>query len=122
MHLQSTYTPNLQHIQSGAHLESSRTSAVELFYRNSQRIKTVGYFRRRVPSWTFDRILNATLPNNSLHSHQKSTTFPGMFAGIPWNVLRTLLECLAIFPGMFKNIPWNVRRHSSECLAIFPGI
>ena len=83
MHLQSTYTPNLQHIQSGAHLESSRTSAIELFCGNSQSIKTVGYFRRRAPSWMFDRILNATLPSNSLHLHQKLTTFSGMFGEIP---------------------------------------
>ena len=31
MHLQSTYTSHLRYLQSGAHLESSRTSAVELF-------------------------------------------------------------------------------------------
>ena len=36
MHLQSTYTPHLQYLQSEVRLESSRTSAVELFCRNSQ--------------------------------------------------------------------------------------
>ena len=86
MHLQSTYTLHLQHIQSEAHLESSETSAVELFCGNIQRIKAVGYFRRRAPWWMFDRILNATLPNNYLPLHQKLATFPGMFDNIPRNV------------------------------------
>ena len=40
------------------------------FCRNSQRVKVVGYFCRRAPSWIFDRmfdrILNATRPNNLL--------------------------------------------------------
>ena len=70
MHLQSTYTLHLQYLQSEAHLESSLTSAVELFCGNSQRVKTVGYFRRRAPSWMLDkmferiRILNVTLPSS----------------------------------------------------------
>ena len=55
---------------SEAHLESSPTSAVELFCGISQRVKAIDYFRRRAPSWMFDRIfgriLNATLPNNLL--------------------------------------------------------
>ena len=70
MHLQSTYTPHLPYLQSEAHLESSRTSAVEHFCRNSQRVKVIGYFCRRAPSCIFDRmfdrILNATLSNNLL--------------------------------------------------------
>ena len=40
-----------------SHSESSRTPAVELFCRNIQRVKVVGYFRRRTPSLMFDRIL-----------------------------------------------------------------
>ena len=44
----------------------TRTPAVELFRKISQRVKAVGYFRRRTPSWMFDKILNATLPNNLL--------------------------------------------------------
>ena len=44
MDLQSAYTPHLQHLQSEAHLESSRTSAVELFRDNSQSVNAVGYF------------------------------------------------------------------------------
>ena len=70
MHLQSTYAPDLQNLQSDGHLESSQTSAVKLFCMNSQRVRNVGYFCRRVPSCIFDRIidmiLNATLPNNLL--------------------------------------------------------
>ena len=54
--------------------------------RKSQRTKAVGYFRRRALSSIFDRILNETLPNNSLHLHQKFATFPGMFGEIPRNV------------------------------------
>ena len=70
MHLQSSYTPHLQYLQLEVHLESSQTSAVELFCRNSERVKGVGYFCKRVPSCIFDRmfdrILNATLSNNLL--------------------------------------------------------
>ena len=36
------------------------------FCGNSQFNKGAGYFRKRAPSWMFDRILNATLPNNLL--------------------------------------------------------
>ena len=50
MHLQSTYSPHLQRLQSDEHLEPSRTSAVELFCGNSQCVKAVGYFRRKAPS------------------------------------------------------------------------
>ena len=39
---------------------------VEIFGRNSQRVKVVGYFRRRASSWMFGRSLNATLSNNLL--------------------------------------------------------
>ena len=47
MHLQSTYTPRLQYLQSEARLESSRTSAVDHFCRNSQRVNPnfAGLFR-----------------------------------------------------------------------------
>ena len=44
-----------------------------------KRIK--GYFRRRAPSWMFDRILNASLPFTP-----KLATFPVMFGGVPRNV------------------------------------
>ena len=98
MHLQSTYNPRLQHIRSEANLEYSRTSAVELFCGNSQRIKAVGYCRRRATSWMFDRI--ATLPNSSLHLHKKLATFLGMFGEIPLNVSGHSPACLATFPGM----------------------
>ena len=71
MHLQTTYNLHLQYLQWEVHLESSQTSVVELFRGNSQRVKEVGYFRRRAPSWMFDRlfdrILNAILlPDNLL--------------------------------------------------------
>ena len=91
-------------------MESSRTSAVELYCGNSQRIKAVGYFRRRAPSWMFDRILNATLP------------FTPKIGNIPWNVWRRSPEFLMTFPGIFGDIPRNVWRHSPECLATFLGI
>ena len=67
-------------------MEYSGTSALELYCGNSQRIKAIGYFRRRAPPWMFGKILNATLPNNYLPLHQKLATFPEMFGGIPWNV------------------------------------
>ena len=36
--------------------ESSRIPALELFSENSQRVKAAGYFRKRAPSWMFDRM------------------------------------------------------------------
>ena len=108
MYLQSTYTPHLQHIQWQTHLESSRKSAVELYCGNSQRIKAIGCFRRKAPSWMFDRILNATLPNNYLPLHKKLASFPGMFCDILRNVWRHSPECLTSFPGMFDDIPWII--------------
>ena len=71
MHLQSIYTLHLEYLQSEAYLESSRTSAVEHFCGNSQRVKAVGYLHRRVPWWMLDtmfdriRILDVTLPYHS---------------------------------------------------------
>ena len=129
MHLQSTYTPHLQHIQSEAHLESSRTSAVELYCGNSQRIKAVGYFRRRGPSWMFDRILMRPCPiiiflytKNWQHSPECLATFPEMFGDIPRNVWWHSLEFLIAFPGIFGDIPRNVWLHSLKYLMTFPGI
>ena len=113
MHLQSPSTPHLQQILSEAHLESSRTSQWSLI------ADTVKVLR---PSWMFNRILNAILPNNSLHLHQTLATFPGMFGDIPRHVWQHSLECLATFPRMFGDIPWNVWRHSPECLTTFPGM
>ena len=63
VYLRSTFTSPLQ---SEAHLESSRTAAVELFYRNSRCPLVVGCFLRRALSSMCDRILNATLTNNLL--------------------------------------------------------
>ena len=122
MHLQSTYTLHLQHIQSDGHLESSRASTVDLFCGYSQLIKVVGYFCKRAPSWMFGRTLNTTLPSNSLLLHQKLAIFPRMFGEIPRNVWGHSPECLAAFPGMFNNIPHNVWGHFSKCLVIFPGM
>ena len=126
------FTPHLQHIQSEAHLESSRTSEVELYCRNSQRIKAVGYFRRRAPSWMFDRILNATLlftpkirniPWNVLRrSPEFLMTLSGIFGDIPHNVWRYSPECLTTFLRMFDDIPGNNWRDSLECFVTFPGI
>ena len=49
-----------------SHSESGQTTVMEPFCDNDQRVKAVDYFRKRAPSWMFDRILNATLPNNLL--------------------------------------------------------
>ena len=49
-----------------SHSESGQRVAVELFYGNSQRVKAIGYFRTRAPSWMFHMILNLTMPNNLL--------------------------------------------------------
>ena len=80
--------PNSQHPQSDPHPESKQRPAVELPWRSSQRVKSVGCFRRGAPSLMFDWILNMTLPKelftigftqrnpklllspNSLDSHQ----------------------------------------------------
>ena len=115
MHLQSTYTLHLQHIQSEAHLKSSRTPAVELFCGNIQRIKAVGYFHNAY-------FQNATLPNNYLPLHQKLATFPGTFGDIPRKFWLHSLECLISFPGIFGDIPRKVWWNSQECLTTFLGM
>ena len=70
MHLLSTNNPNLQHLQSEAHLDYSQTSA---------RVETVGYFGGRAPSWMFDKTLNATLPNNLLELEESlRRNFPSL--------------------------------------------
>ena len=47
------------------HLESSRTSALELFCGNKESVKAVGDFRRKAPSWIFDRMLHGEIKQNS---------------------------------------------------------
>ena len=120
-------------------MESSQTSAVELYYGNSQRIKAVDYFRRRAPSCMFDRILNATLPftlkignilwnvwrrsrNFWWHSPEYLATFHGIFGDIPRSVWRHSPECLITFPGIFGDIPQNVLWYFPDCLATFHGM
>ena len=61
MHLQSTHTSHLKHLQLDPNLEPDRKSMVGLFWKNSYRVKAVGCFRGGAPSLIFDRILNATL-------------------------------------------------------------
>ena len=125
MHPQSTHTPHPQHIQSEAHMESSRTSAVEPYCGNSQRIKAVGYFRRSAPLWMFDRILNcnpALHTKNLQHSLECLATLPRTFDDSPWNIWQHSPECLVTFPKIFGDIPRNVWRHSPECLTTFSGI
>ena len=69
-HINLTYDPETYDLMKlyfeTSHSESSRTPALELVFENSQRVKVVGYFRQRAPSWMFDRILNVSLPNNIL--------------------------------------------------------
>ena len=51
--------------------------SIGAFCRNSQRVKALGYFHRRTPSWMFDSVPNATLPNKSLQLQDDlSRTFP----------------------------------------------
>ena len=52
--------------QSEAHLESIRTSAMEPFCENNQRLQAIGYFLKRAPLWMLDMILYATLSKNLL--------------------------------------------------------
>ena len=95
-------------------LRNSWTSAVELYCGNSQRVKTVGYIRRRSPWCMFSRILNATLMLGDIfrtvwqHSPECFMTFPRIFDDIPRNIWRHSPECLATYPGMFGNIPRKV--------------
>ena len=42
-------------------MESGRMCAVELFCKNSQRVKPVDYFCKGAPSLMFDRFLNVTM-------------------------------------------------------------
>ena len=62
IHLQSTYTPHLQYLSNRRHIQSPvEHLRWSFFCRKSRCLQTVGYFRRRAPSWMFGRILNATL-------------------------------------------------------------
>ena len=59
-----------------SHSEFSRTTAVELFCGNKERVKAVSFFRRRTPSWMFDRILNPTPSKNLLRLEEGLRSFP----------------------------------------------
>ena len=65
------------------HSESERKLAVELFFEISQRVKAIGYFRRRSPSLMFDRTLNATFPNTyySLRMSEENLSTTGVTLG-----------------------------------------
>ena len=65
------------------HSESERKLAVELFFEFSQRVKAIGYFRRRSPSLMFDRTLNATFPNTyySLRMSEENLSTTGVTLG-----------------------------------------
>ena len=80
MHLQSASTPHLQHIQSEAHLESSRISAMKPF---------CGFWMRFCPIILFIYIKHW---RNFLEC---LATFSGMFENIPRDVWGCFLECLA---------------------------
>ena len=105
LHLQSSYTPHLQEHQSEAYLESSQTSAVE----------AVGYFRGRAPPWMFDKILNATLSNNSLWFEEGlRRSFPPMgytkesrtpaASKFSWFTLKT--NNLKFWTDLASSFPW----------------
>ena len=94
-------------------------------------LRLFGYFRRRAPSWMFDRILNATLPFTPKfatfpgmfrRSPEYLATFAGMFGDIPQNIWWHSPECLVTFPDIFGDIPQNIWWNSPECLATFPGL
>ena len=70
--------------QSEAHLESSRTSGMKLFCRNSRRLQAVGYFGKRARSCMFDRILNETSSSNLQLAEGLRRSFPslGLHKGI----------------------------------------
>ena len=74
MHVQSIYTPHLQYLQSEANLESSGTSAVRLFYKNSQRVKATAtehkYDKLRIKNWppTGTELESSRLVTNG-HNH-----------------------------------------------------
>ena len=85
---------------------------MELFCGNSQRIKAVGCFRRKAPSWMLDRILNVARPNNYLPLRQ--------ILAASTECLAVFLECLRIFCRMFDYKPGSIWRHSPEYLKTFP--
>ena len=91
VYLQPTFTAPLQW---EVYLESSGTSAVELFCRNIERLKAAGYLRRRTLSWIFDRTLNTTLPNNLIIACRKYEEKPSIM-GLSKGILDS--PCLLIF-------------------------
>ena len=48
MHLQTTYSPHLQYLQSEVHLESSQTSAVEFFAEIVQVLRPLTIFAKEL--------------------------------------------------------------------------
>ena len=56
-----------------------------IFCENRLIVKTVCYFDRRAPSWMFDTILNAALPNKLFQLEEdlsRSFSLPGCYTGI----------------------------------------
>ena len=74
------------------HLESSQTTAFELFCVYSQCLQAVGYFRRRAKLQMFYRILNGTLSNNLQLAESLSKSFLSL--GLHKGILGSL--CLLI--------------------------
>ena len=127
MHLHSNYTPYLQHIQSEAHLESSRIFGVELFCGNSQARWLFLQKSSIVDLWQDSKCDSVQKFSSFISSigdipPKCLATFPGMFEDILWNFWRHSLECLGAFFGMFGDISWNVWRHFPKCLTTFLGM
>ena len=62
MHLQSTYTPHLQHLSNQKPMWNPVKHLRWCFFCGiSQSLRAVGCFRKRASSWMFDRILTAIL-------------------------------------------------------------
>ena len=59
----SSFSPRLL---TKTYLESCQTSTMDAFSKNIFRLKAVGYFREKVPSQMFDRILDTSLTNPNI--------------------------------------------------------
>ena len=88
-------------MEAEAYLERSRTSPMEVFCKNSKRIKAVNYFRKKAPPSMFDWILKMLLGGRDDIME-----------------MRTVISVSSKTMSYIKwiQIKWGGRRHKLECV------
>ena len=57
----ASFKNELKNENAEAYLKPSRTSAMQLFCKNSQQLEAINFFRKKPPSEIFDWVLNTPL-------------------------------------------------------------